>query len=401
MRQRMLASVVGRTAAACRRWVARFRPVAPVLFGTAALAGCVETVVSVVEVATIEVSPSAVTLTEGDRTALSIVLKDVDGHELTGRSVTWSVEDPQVATVDAAGVVEARAPGTTRIYATSEAVQGSAEVSVTPAATIQLSTTELVFAGIAGDAASLEREIEVANGGSGSLRSLSIEVRRTGGGAVPWLEAQLRRSSAPTSIRVEASSKNLPPGAHDAVLTVRAPAARNTPVDVRVRLNVVAAPAGSCDLRNRTVRGDVEIAENQQCTFTNVRIRGNLEIRRGAVFTGIDVTVDDDIKAEAASRLTLSDARVKGDVEVEDGGSLDMRRGDVRGNVKLESNHGSLRTEHSRIDGSLQVFGNRGGPFTIHDNTIRGNLQCKDNSPLPTGGGNDVKGSKEDQCSNL
>jgi hypothetical protein len=37
----------------------------------------------------------------------------------------------------------------------------------------------------------------------------------------------------------------------------------------------------------------------------------------------------------------------------------------------------------------------------IASNRVDGNLQCKENSPAPTGGGNVVQGVKEDQCAQL
>jgi hypothetical protein len=37
----------------------------------------------------------------------------------------------------------------------------------------------------------------------------------------------------------------------------------------------------------------------------------------------------------------------------------------------------------------------------ISQNRIDGNLQCKENNPAPTGGGNVVQGNKEDQCKRL
>ena len=39
--------------------------------------------------------------------------------------------------------------------------------------------------------------------------------------------------------------------------------------------------------------------------------------------------------------------------------------------------------------------------LVIGNNTVDGNLQCEDNNPAPTGGGNTVEGDKEDQCSGL
>jgi hypothetical protein len=48
----------------------------------------------------------------------------------------------------------------------------------------------------------------------------------------------------------------------------------------------------------------------------------------------------------------------------------------------------------------VQAFQNRGG-VQIANNVINGNLQCKENRPAPTGGGNRVGGNKEDQCARL
>jgi hypothetical protein len=47
-----------------------------------------------------------------------------------------------------------------------------------------------------------------------------------------------------------------------------------------------------------------------------------------------------------------------------------------------------------------QVFQNNGG-VTVSDNSVNGNLQCKENAPAPTGGNNVVQGNKDDQCSSL
>lgn len=53
-----------------------------------------------------------------------------NGLELTGRRVTYSVENEQVATVDSTGRVTAREVGSTRVVAESEGVRGYAELHV-------------------------------------------------------------------------------------------------------------------------------------------------------------------------------------------------------------------------------------------------------------------------------
>jgi len=37
----------------------------------------------------------------------------------------------------------------------------------------------------------------------------------------------------------------------------------------------------------------------------------------------------------------------------------------------------------------------------VSSNVVDGNLQCKENQPMPEGGGNVVQGNKEDQCAAL
>ena len=59
-----------------------------------------------------------------------------------------------------------------------------------------------------------------------------------------------------------------------------------------------------------------------------------------------------------------------------------------------------MRASANEIGGSLQAFTNTGG-LVIKRNAIDGNLQCKENSPVPKGGGNVVHGNKEDQCARL
>ena len=62
--------------------------------------------------------------------------------------------------------------------------------------------------------------------------------------------------------------------------------------------------------------------------------------------------------------------------------------------------HGAGLALRNRVGGDVQAFQNTGG-VVISSNRINGNLQCKANSPPPTGGRNVVGGNKEDQCRRL
>lgn len=92
-----------------------------------------KTEVSVVPpVAAVEVDPPAAALSVGQTRQLAAVMLDAQGGELTGRTVTWSSTNTTVATVSGTGVVTARALGTAQIKATSEGIEGAAEITVIP-----------------------------------------------------------------------------------------------------------------------------------------------------------------------------------------------------------------------------------------------------------------------------
>lgn len=82
--------------------------------------------------ASVSILPSSVTLDAlGATQQLAAVVKNQEGREIIGAVVTWSSEDPQVATVSSTGLVTAVGRGSTRVKATAGAVEGSAPVTVT------------------------------------------------------------------------------------------------------------------------------------------------------------------------------------------------------------------------------------------------------------------------------
>jgi uncharacterized protein YjdB len=81
-------------------------------------------------VATVEVSPPSSDLIVGQTASLGAVAKDAKGNVLTGRPVSWSSGAPSVATVSAAGVVSAVAPGSAVVFASIEGKTGSATINV-------------------------------------------------------------------------------------------------------------------------------------------------------------------------------------------------------------------------------------------------------------------------------
>ena len=94
--------------------------------------------VVLVPVASVVVAPATTQRFVGQTVQFSATTLDAAGNVLTGRAITWSSSNPQVATVNANGVVAAVSPGAARITATSEGVSGSGSitVSVVPVASV-------------------------------------------------------------------------------------------------------------------------------------------------------------------------------------------------------------------------------------------------------------------------
>ena len=92
-------------------------------------------------VATVTIAPASVNLQIGQTSQLTATLTDANGNVLTGRTVTWSSDNGNVATVSGTGLVTAGSAGTANITAMSEGKTGTASVTVsnTPVASVTVS----------------------------------------------------------------------------------------------------------------------------------------------------------------------------------------------------------------------------------------------------------------------
>ena len=90
--------------------------------------------VSPIRVDTVVVLPSELSLPEGGEQTLRTLLLSRDGEELTDREISWTSNDPEVASVKGTGRVVAHGKGSTMVIASSEGRTGQARITVTPAA---------------------------------------------------------------------------------------------------------------------------------------------------------------------------------------------------------------------------------------------------------------------------
>lgn len=95
-------------------------------------------------VATVAVTLQQPARFTGQTTQTDVVLRDPLNRVLTGRVITYTSSDPNIATVSTSGLVTAVAPGTASITATSEGISGSATVTVSliPVSTVAVTVTQ-------------------------------------------------------------------------------------------------------------------------------------------------------------------------------------------------------------------------------------------------------------------
>jgi hypothetical protein len=155
-------------------------------------------------------------------------------------------------------------------------------------------------------------------------------------------------------------------------------------------LAIVAGLAGTTTAaaEERTCRGslgavtvdNLRVPQGATCTLAGTNIKGTLKVERAATLRATNISVVGNVQAENHRQVDVSGSRVGGSVQIKQGGGSSLRTTAVKGDVQYFTNAGTISIRSNRIDG---------------------NLQCKENSPAPGGGGNVVQGNKEDQCARL
>ena len=134
---------------------------------TATAAGVSDTAsVTVAQVvATVAVTPDATTLVSLDETVqLSAAAQDANGHEVAGKDFTWESSDEVVVTVSAAGLVTAVENGTATVTATSDGIEGNADVTVSQEVAAVIVTPATATISALGATAQLSVGAQDANG---------------------------------------------------------------------------------------------------------------------------------------------------------------------------------------------------------------------------------------------
>jgi hypothetical protein len=167
-------------------------------------------------------------------------------------------------------------------------------------------------------------------------------------------------------------------------------------------------PAGPASAEERVCRGTIgavtvdnlRVPQDATCTLDGTLVEGTIKVERDATLKASGIRVIGNVQAENANKVVIRNGSVGGSVQIVQGGAARVVGTRISGDILFDEQVRALAANRNRIGGNLQAFQNTGG-LAINDNRIDGNLQCKKNDPAPTGGGNVVQGSKEDQCKEL
>jgi hypothetical protein len=152
-------------------------------------------------------------------------------------------------------------------------------------------------------------------------------------------------------------------------------------IDVAAALGIPIIGEYRCTGTARAITADnLLVPPGAICNLDGAYIKGGVKVEEKATLYASDLYVKGSLQAKKATHVSISDSMFGGSVEVEEGGSALLHATQIEGGAKFVKNRKSI---------------------TITNNTIKGNLQCKENRLMPTGGGNLVQGSKEDQCAGL
>src|SRR5688500_12425542 len=146
---------------------------------------------------------------------------------------------------------------------------------------------------------------------------------------------------------------------------------------------------------------NLRVPDGATCELDGTFVKGTIKVETDATLRARSVRVIGNVQGENAARVVVESSEIGGQVQVKQGGGAEVTESRITGDVQLDENSGQTqRVADNDIGGSVQVMKNFGG-VEFSTNIIDGNLQCKENEPPPTGGGNDVHGNAEDQCAAL
>jgi len=126
--------------------------------------GTATVTVTLAPVAAVTVTPSAANIAITGTVQLTATPRDANGNPLTGRAISWSSSNNNIATVNGSGLVTGVTAGSVTITATSEGQSGTASITVAGAPVASVTVTPPSASVPAGQTVQLTATLKDANG---------------------------------------------------------------------------------------------------------------------------------------------------------------------------------------------------------------------------------------------
>jgi len=158
-----------------------------------------------------------------------------------------------------------------------------------------------------------------------------------------------------------------------------------------------------------TVVGNLIVPDDATCTLNGTRVEGAITVKSRATFTSNGAIVTGGFQGESPTQVAINPGssfgnnvsiRKAANLTTPSAQTVSIQGAQIGGDLQLEGNNGSVDVSGNTIRGSVQASKNNGSGIAIASNNIGNGLQCQENTPPPTGGGNIAK-QKEGQCVNL
>lgn len=171
-----------------------------------------------------------------------------------------------------------------------------------------------------------------------------------------------------------------------------------------------AAQAGDFECRETlgavTVVGSIIVPDDATCALNGTQIEGGIVVKSRATLVATGVETTGTISGESPTKVEVRNSTIGNGVSLSKGGGeqnpsgwLVLAGNSVTGDVQFADNRVPVTIDKNEVGGSIQANKNTGG-LTVTDNRIVNGLQCQDNDPFPTGGGN-IAAQKQGQCERL
>ena len=205
--------------------------------GALLTASCDQVTVVVLEPNRVEIAPGQVQLDLAQVSSLGARVFDVDGVELFGYDVDWSVADPEVVELSGNGSLRAQSEGSTIVRASvGDMASGSAEVAVVATRALSVEPGSFAFVALEGSGSPLSDQA-VLTSTAAPIDGLQVTIDAAEPG---WIDVSLSSTTTDAILFVNVDPTGVPAGTYDALLTLSSPVIRA--VEVPVRLTVADAP---------------------------------------------------------------------------------------------------------------------------------------------------------------